>query len=186
MKTSLFVQFSCFFFLALIFLNPVLGFEKGKRIFPSDFPFSEKLFSLNSCIVIGDFALPNCSLASPSRFDYPENEFVCSEHSIANLILNNGNQVYFEDFECAIKHCPFSPVLIEIIGTHYLQNRLVIQESTENILVRGYPFTHVTDPNGHSLQNPPLATIVGTVDFQNFPRDLYIAFENVVFDGCQK
>jgi hypothetical protein len=69
---------------------------------------------------------------------------MCPGDPIVETPVVDGSQTYYTQIEYAIENCPYDPVLIEIVGTHYLTNSSFIYNQTKSIILRGYSFQSTT------------------------------------------
>lgn len=159
MKSYSIVQFYYTLFLIFIFLNSVFAdFDCGQLTVDS-IPAFDANFSSNSCIVISDFTAPDCSLPPPSRFEPTIDTILCPGAPVVETPVVDGSQTYYTQIEYAIENCPYDPVLIEIVGTHYLTNSSFVYNSTRNITIRGYSKTFST-PSENITSLVPVTTEV--------------------------
>lgn len=116
-------------------------------------------FSPNSCIVIGPYTTPDCNLPPPSRFTPTTAINMCPGEPVTETVVVDGSQTYYTQIEYAIENCPYDPVLIEIVGTHYLTNSSFIYNQSKNIILRGYSSTTVIPGNNITVLVPVVTEV---------------------------
>jgi hypothetical protein len=97
-------------------------------------------FSGDSCIVVG-LPIPYLPCMSP--------EFNNNRRSEPSTHLDEETfnyQIYYSSIEDALEDCPFTPVLIEITGYHYIQSlRRMKYEKTASLIIKGVGDTLVAN-----------------------------------------
>ena len=114
-------------------------------------------FSLNACIVKGNYTPIDCSTLPSVLINNTSIQYCGVDPTIiADPIDINGTQIFYSQLEQALAECPFDPVLIEFTGTLYLTNStfiypqnksLIIQGISESVLIPGYNITETTIVN---------------------------------------
>lgn len=106
-------------------------------------------FDPNSCVVIEDFTVVNCTFVQflVNEPTTPE-ENPCPGYGIQTTpAIVNGTQIIYGRIEDAIKNCPFDPVLIEFIGTLYITNvSELVYNGTRDLIIRGISQTTYVPP----------------------------------------
>lgn len=133
-------------------------------------PFFDPRFSNNSCIVIGEYTPPDCSLAPPS-FGESQPDDGCPGYPDDDDgdVLPTG-QILFENLADAIENCPFrDPTLIEFTGTQYLWEGTglyggLFYNGTGDLVIRGVSLITQTGGDPVTVITPTNVTI--TVFFE--------------------
>lgn len=109
-------------------------------------------FSPNACVVISDFTVINCSIVE--NLLYVDNtsttadDLPCPGYGVQEVApIVDGSQIIYGRIEDAIRYCPFTPALIEFIGTLYVTNvsQLVYNRSAD-LIIRGVSQTTYVPP----------------------------------------
>lgn len=106
-------------------------------------------FSDNACVIISDFTVINCTyvqflVEEPTT---PE-ENPCPGYGVQSTTgVVDGAQVIYTRIEDAIRYCPYTPALIEFIGTIYVSNvSELVYNGTGNLIIRGVSQTTYIPP----------------------------------------
>ncbi len=118
-------------------------------------------FSLNSCIVIGEFNDPDCTRATP----------LIESNEECPSVGENSTQIIYKSIEEAVRCCPFDPVLIETVGVIYIKERIVYSQPRD-IIVRG-----TSIGNFHSI-------LVNAHKIEIKHTNINVQFSSLTFEGC--
>lgn len=116
-------------------------------------------FSPNACIVIAPFTAPDCNLPPPSRFTPIAELNMCPGDPMIETPVISGTQIFYTQLEYAIENCPYDPVLIEIVGTHYLTNSSFIYNQSKSIILRGYSSETIIPGNNITTLVPVVSEV---------------------------
>lgn len=111
------------------------GAPEVTSITPNDPRFSD-----NACIIIQDFTVVNCTYVQ-FLVDEPATpeENPCPGYPVESTTgVVDGSQTIYTRIEDAIRYCPYTPALIEFIGTLYVSNvSQLVYNGTGNLIIRG-------------------------------------------------
>lgn len=142
---------SSWWFIFLLLLSTANGLgelDVDTSIEPLDVTFEEF-----SCIVRANYAEVDCDLLPPDRLlpeDAPPNPCPgCDDpdgvYNVDTGVSVGRNQIEYEQLEDALDFCPFDPVLIEIVGTHYISNDPYLwYNQTKDLLLVGHDLVQTT------------------------------------------